>query len=70
MTTLIHLLGADIPHHNLTLLRFFNDQLAAQVPAAQARKFMVVSSAPESLAEFTSLELQVFADKKASHRLW
>ncbi len=65
MTTLIHLLGADIPHHNLTLLRFFNDQLAAQVPAAQARKFMVVSSAPESLAEFTSLELQVFADKKS-----
>ena len=65
MTTLIHLLGADIPHHNLTLLRFFNDQLATQVPVAQARKFMVVSSAPESLAEFTSLELQVFSDKKS-----
>ena len=65
MTTLIHLLGADIPHHNLTLLRFFNDQLATQVPVAQARKFMVVSSAPESLAGFTSLELQVFSDKKS-----
>ena len=65
MTTLIHLLGADIPHHNLTLLRFFNNLLAKQVPVPQARKFMVVTSDPASLAEFTSLEIQTFADKKS-----
>ncbi len=65
MTNLIHLLGSDIPHHNLTLLQFFDQQLSVQVPAARARQFMVVTSDPQAFAAFVSLDIRVFPDKKS-----
>ncbi|POP42679.1 TDP-N-acetylfucosamine:lipid II N-acetylfucosaminyltransferase [Superficieibacter electus] len=58
MTALIHVLGSDIPHHNLTVLRFFNEELAAT--SEHAREFMVVGRN----AAYPALSLTCYADKK------
>lgn len=64
MTT-FHVLGSDIPHHNHTVLRFFNDVMSAELPGAAPRQFMVVSSAPETLQAYASLRIETFASKRA-----
>ncbi|WP_127959511.1 TDP-N-acetylfucosamine:lipid II N-acetylfucosaminyltransferase [Serratia microhaemolytica] len=64
MSRLIHVLTADIPHHNQTLLRFFNDVLATQLPAERISQFMVVSQQSALLAEFPQLHIELFSDKK------
>lgn len=62
MTTLIHILGADIPHHNQTLLRFFNDQLATGNP--HARRFMLVSPQQGLMQQFPALSICCYPDQK------
>ncbi|MFE8151908.1 TDP-N-acetylfucosamine:lipid II N-acetylfucosaminyltransferase [Brenneria goodwinii] len=64
MTTLIHVLGADIPHHNQTVLRFFNDTLAAELPERQVRNFMLVARDAPAQADFPALNIATYADKK------
>ncbi len=63
MTTLIHVLGSDIPHHNLTVLRFFNDSLAAT--GEHAREFMICGDDERWRTQFPALTLRFFSNKKA-----
>lgn len=63
MTTLIHVLGSDIPHHNQTVLRFFNDVLAATTP--HAREFIVVSGDQSLLFAFPALSITLCPSKQA-----
>ncbi|WP_449545760.1 TDP-N-acetylfucosamine:lipid II N-acetylfucosaminyltransferase [Lelliottia amnigena] len=61
MTALIHVLGSNIPHHNQTVLRFFNDELAST--SADARVFMLVGQDKGLSDGYPALSLTCFADK-------
>ncbi len=62
MTVLIHVLGSDIPHHNRTVLRFFNDALAAT--SEHAREFMVVGKDDGLSDSCPALSVQFFPREK------
>ncbi|WP_253380410.1 TDP-N-acetylfucosamine:lipid II N-acetylfucosaminyltransferase [unidentified bacterial endosymbiont] len=63
MTALIHILGSDIPHHNQTVLRFFNDALASDNP--DACEFMVAGQDNGLSAAYPALNMTFWADKAA-----
>ena len=63
MTALIHVLGSDIPHHNQTVLRFFNDELASE--SEQARTFMVVGEASGMGESYPALSITCYPGKKS-----
>lgn len=65
MTTVIHLLGSDIPHHNQTVLRFFNQDIQQAVPAKTARQFWVVAAQPPDAALYPNLLITCFSSKQA-----
>jgi len=61
MSALIHILGSDIPHHNQTVLRFFNDELAPGNP--DAREFMVAGQDNGLRDAFPSLNITFWPNK-------
>lgn len=63
MTTLIHVLGADLPHHNQTVLRFFNDVLVTMSP--HTREFLVVSQDKTLASAFPELTIRQYPSKQA-----
>lgn len=65
MTNVIHLLGSDIPHHNQTVLGFFNRVIYDVVPTAAPREFWLVSASPTAEEHYPQLRIRVFADKRA-----
>lgn len=60
MTRLVHLLGADIPHHNQTVLAFFNDVLSVKQPTSVPRQFMVVARNKRDFSNFTALDITCY----------
>ncbi|MCX8959013.1 TDP-N-acetylfucosamine:lipid II N-acetylfucosaminyltransferase [Erwinia psidii] len=65
MTTMIHVLGSAIPHHNQTVLTFFNDILAEAVPRTVRRQFWVVG---QPVVQWENLDIRWFADKRSLAR--
>ncbi|WP_237385616.1 TDP-N-acetylfucosamine:lipid II N-acetylfucosaminyltransferase [Xenorhabdus sp. Sc-CR9] len=68
MTTLIHVLGSDIPHHNQTLLNFFNDVLTRKMNFPVKPCFMVVSKDHTWLSNYPNLAISVYDSKSALSR--
>lgn len=65
MTTLIHVLGADLPHHNQTVLTFFNNVVCLEHLTSHKPHFMVVSLDSRLADAYPELDIEVFASKKA-----
>lgn len=56
---MIHVLGSDIPHHNATVLEFFN-----ALPGPR-RTFWVVTSVPSTLGTQPALDLTTYPDRRS-----
>lgn len=58
---MIHVLGSDIPHHNATVLRFFNDVLAPEIPGTPI--FWVAAADSAALGHHPALAVVVHPNR-------
>ncbi|MCS5872595.1 TDP-N-acetylfucosamine:lipid II N-acetylfucosaminyltransferase [Klebsiella pneumoniae subsp. pneumoniae] len=65
MTALIHVLGSDIPHHNQTVLRFFNDETGRR-PAGG--RFMIVGDEASVRDGYPALDITCYPGKRRWRR--
>lgn len=65
MNTLLHILGSDIPHHNQTILDFFNYTLAELAPSDLPREFWMVTQDNTIAEKFPALRIRTFTSKRA-----
>ncbi|TOM58779.1 4-alpha-L-fucosyltransferase, partial [Vibrio parahaemolyticus] len=65
MTTLIHVLGSNLPHHNQTVLTFFNNVICQEMAPSTKPHFMVVSDDAQLADAYPQLEIEVFSSKKS-----
>ena len=65
MTTLIHVLGSDLPHHNQTVLTFFNNVICQETAPSQKPHFMVVSQDAQLADAYPKLDIDIFDSKKS-----
>ncbi|HGN1704742.1 TPA: TDP-N-acetylfucosamine:lipid II N-acetylfucosaminyltransferase [Providencia rettgeri] len=65
MTTLIHVLGSNLPHHNQTVLAFFNNVISQEMAPSMKPHFMVVSDDAQLADAYPKLEIEVFSSKQS-----
>lgn len=58
-----HILGADIPHHNHSVLTFFNEQISSEFTENAHHYFFVVGGS-EFNNKYATLNIRLFANKK------
>ncbi|CRK85744.1 TDP-N-acetylfucosamine:lipid II N-acetylfucosaminyltransferase [Candidatus Providencia siddallii] len=63
MITLIHVLGSNIPHHNRTLLKFFNETLYKEDLCSEKKNFLIVNNDMHISDDYPKLKIKVFKSK-------
>ncbi|MGL4860277.1 MAG: TDP-N-acetylfucosamine:lipid II N-acetylfucosaminyltransferase [Enterobacteriaceae bacterium] len=61
MTNITHVLGSDIPHHNLTVVNFFARSLSGH---GERHRFMMVAADRRPYQHCTELEIHFYDDRK------
>ena len=62
MKKIYHVLSSNIPHHNNTVLQFFEQRLRDKIPSEAMAKFLVVGK--DLIRTYPNLNVEEFSSKK------